>query len=343
MKLLLNITAHTGLQYHRQIVPHQHLCELHPEVDVETTTPDTSVERLKQFDAIHFLRNIGVKSNSQRIVEICKEAGLKIIYDLDDSWELPSTHPMKEMFEKNKIAKQINADFQLADVITTTTTTLANKIAQRTDTPIHILPNCLDATWLAAPTESDVVRFGWIGGIYHRTDTELLRVGIGKVYEQLSGFQFACSFGSAPEYIEHEKMFSNRKGEHAHYKRLNTLDVFNYSKLYNEIDVALVPLRPSTFSSCKSELKIVEAGMMGKAVIASRVPPYDCFPDSCVMFVNPGDVNNGWFDCMEAMIDKDTREQYASNLTRFVKSNYDLSKYTKRRFDIYNKLINEWK
>ncbi|MEJ0081553.1 MAG: hypothetical protein WDM78_11560 [Puia sp.] len=43
---------------------------------------------------------------------------------------------------------------------------------------------------------------------------------------------------------------------------------------YNEIDVALAPLVDNEFNSCKSELKLIEAGVKKIPVIATNLPPF---------------------------------------------------------------------
>ena len=54
------------------------------------------------------------------------------------------------------------------------------------------------------------------------------------------------------------------------YRRLWGMDTVNYGKSYNFIDVSLVPLQQNLFTACKSELKLIEAGFMKKAVIVSN-------------------------------------------------------------------------
>jgi glycosyltransferase involved in cell wall biosynthesis len=58
------------------------------------------------------------------------------------------------------------------------------------------------------------------------------------------------------------------------YVRQWTRDVDHYCTHYNTVDVLLVPLRESIFNSCKSQLKLLEAGFMDTAVVCSNFGPY---------------------------------------------------------------------
>ena len=58
------------------------------------------------------------------------------------------------------------------------------------------------------------------------------------------------------------------------YRRCWTKDINSYYTHYDNIDVLLVPLKENRFNSCKSDLKVAEAGFAHKAIIASNVPPY---------------------------------------------------------------------
>jgi hypothetical protein len=58
-------------------------------------------------------------------------------------------------------------------------------------------------------------------------------------------------------------------------------------------DVALAPLLPSEFNRCKSNLKMVEAGFAGCALIVSDVAPYSqhLTDKNCIAVKHNGDWN----------------------------------------------------
>lgn len=58
------------------------------------------------------------------------------------------------------------------------------------------------------------------------------------------------------------------------YRRIWTKSVAHYAEHYDYIDVLMIPLVDNEFNKYKSELKMVEASVKGKAVIVSDVEPY---------------------------------------------------------------------
>lgn len=144
-------------------------------------------------------------------------------------------------------------------------------------------------------------------------------------------FEYLNQFTRSMEHITFDKP----------YRRLWGLDVWSYGQLYNEIDVALVPLVNNTFNNCKSQLKIIEAGFMNKACIVSNVHPYtiDCNNYNSLLVAN-GDKSVGWYQSMKRMIDEpNLRQDLADALTAHVVKHYHIDVPTEIRKQIYINLI----
>jgi hypothetical protein len=125
------------------------------------------------------------------------------------------------------------------------------------------------------------------------------------------------------------------------YRRLWGKDVFNYGRLYNDIDVSLIPLCDNKFNNGKSQLKIIEAGMMGKAAIVSGVMPYriDCNEHNSIL-IEPKNNLLGWFEAMKRLtLDADLRGELANNLHNLVSKKYDIKTVNEKRKHIYQHLI----
>lgn len=399
MNILLIVNGNSGLQYHRQSVPHEVLKAKYSS-DVTwsfTMEPEKlDAETLQPFDIVHVLRE-AVKSQpqqirkdrkgnyvvspadgeallrqDQKVIDTIKEAGKKLVFDIDDNWQLPTYHGLWDSNRAFAVEKRTNNILKQADAVTTTTQHFADYISTVTGSPVHVLPNAIDKKdpqWNKVNITSPLVRFGWIGGTHHREDIKLLQTGISQAYRELDGFQFCLSFNYNDEYLHHEKIFSNnynvtddyrkylidqlnqiRAGKagtfvgehftyHQPYRRLWSKPANEYGTLYNEIDVSLVPLRSNNFNKYKSELKLVEAGAMGKAAIVTRVKPYDHFPEECIHFVNENDMNEGWIDAIDQMMNKDYRDQKAKNLEEYCNEHYDVEKIAEKRYKLYCSLL----
>lgn len=141
--------------------------------------------------------------------------------------------------------------------------------------------------------------------------------------------------------------------ETEHYKRCWTKPVQNYKYMehYNELDVLLVPLQSNDFNSNKSELKFVEAGMMGVAVVASNFGPYTIGSNSffekggkineegnCVLIDN-NRAHKEWAKTIEKLVkNPEYIGKLKENMHKHVLENYDIRKITANRAEWYKQI-----
>jgi glycosyltransferase involved in cell wall biosynthesis len=132
----------------------------------------------------------------------------------------------------------------------------------------------------------------------------------------------------------------NEKTGDKPYRRLWGLDTFNYAKLYDLIDVSLVPLHETMFSACKSELKLIEAGFKKKACIVSNVKPYKGIAtDENSILVNPNRNDIDWFVAMRKMIkEPNLIADKAEALYQTVKDKYDIRNVNVERVQLFKRL-----
>lgn len=126
------------------------------------------------------------------------------------------------------------------------------------------------------------------------------------------------------------------------YVRRWTLPLTQYGKHYNYCDVCLAPLADHTFNEVKSELKIIEAGMKKKVLIAQDYGIYKELlknNDTGILISKPMN-EKGWYTHIKRVIeDKDFREKLATNLHNFVKERYSLEHLTEDRIEIYHEML----
>jgi len=127
------------------------------------------------------------------------------------------------------------------------------------------------------------------------------------------------------------------------YRRIWSKDVNNYAKMYDEIDVLLIPLVDDEFNRCKSPLKIIEAAFKKKAVICNDVLPYAEFTDDMVYKVEPRNDAVGFFNGMREAINEPARRiERTEALYEYVKKKYNLIHITKTRKELYDTLIDKF-
>lgn len=241
---------------------------------------------------------------------------------------------------------------RMADIVTCTTPTLQAELAKIGIKSI-IVKNTIhpdSPMFTDYKTKSNRTRFAWIGGSFHRRDVALMYDGLRRLHgdaAEKGKYQIQMSFNVNQDYIEQEKMVTNnysicspeyrdflkayvREGGHIGndetYKRLWNMGVMEYGAIYQGADVALIPLQEGKFNSCKSELKLIEAGMTGCAAIVSDVLPYKPYLKHGVNCLTT-EGTNGWYTAMKILINNpDRRQELAYNLKKTIAENFDVYK-----------------
>jgi hypothetical protein len=105
------------------------------------------------------------------------------------------------------------------------------------------------------------------------------------------------------------------------------------------IDVSLVPLISNKFNSLKSELKLFEASVFERAVIASNVPPYKPFLKNKVNCLI-SEFRTDWFKNIKYLIkNPDAVKEYGKQLNHDMQKHFNYEKITKYRAEIYKWII----
>jgi len=359
----------TGLNYHRQLIPHAHLERNYVDdfaIDISFDINTVSHEKLQSYQIVTFLRLVSESFDSEKIIQRCKDAGCITIIDIDDYWELHKLHELNEAYKEYKIGEQTVAGLINVDYITTTTEMFADKIKEFNKNVI-VIPNSIDPfekQFERIDYVSERMRFGWIGGIFHTPDIRLMYEGFKEVFKtDNSKFQLCLGgFGDNEQYKFIEKIYTNNyknikdknyltylkqyrkeyneQAESQPYKRLWGTDVFNYAKLYNEIDISLVPLVSNNFNKYKSQIKIIEAGYFKKSVIVSNVAPYtiDCNKLNSIL-ISPSKNNEGWGTAMKSLIlNPNKADDLKENLHELVKSKYMMDTVNVTRSQLYKRI-----
>jgi len=189
IKILMVPSDNQGVGHFRNIWPAQALSKhFNEEFDVEINLQPNveNIEYMKQFDIIHFHRHLGPYKLMDTLFPKLKAEGIKLVMDIDDFWEPPTTHPLYEAVKTEKISDKIIETFRQSDYVTTTTEVFASYIRKYNDNVV-VIPNALDMTegmWRSTvkPNETDRCRISWIGGSSHMHDLKLLEQSMTMLY-----------------------------------------------------------------------------------------------------------------------------------------------------------------
>ena len=184
-----------------------HADEIH--VDI-TFNAENNDEFFKDYDIVvfhTFIHQTTQDDNINRILKLQKE-GKKVIMDIDDMWFVDAQHPMYHAIKNSKIGEMKVELLKMVDYVTTTTSVFAKTIKERLNIKnILIFPNAVneeEPQFQSKPTQSELVRFGWLGGSSHLQDIELMTNGISSIENSYKGkVQFVlCGFDLRGEVTE---------------------------------------------------------------------------------------------------------------------------------------------
>jgi hypothetical protein len=236
---------------------------------------------------------------------------------------------------------QLNEVVKIVDAVTVSTPMLSAYYVKQFGVLPTIVPNTIAPEITRFTTKkqpSRFTRFGFIAGTFRERDAALMHKGIQRSFkdQELKGkWQLIQTFNAHGSYAEQERNFTNNytnvsewyrdylkkfieQGNHVAnqqwYKRVWAMDAINYGKMYEEVDVALIPMQHGVFNSCKSELKLIEAGFTGCAAIVSDVMPYAPYLEHNVNCIATNE-DQGWYrGIRELTLNKELRHKLAWNL-----------------------------
>jgi glycosyltransferase involved in cell wall biosynthesis len=196
-----------------------------------------------------------------------QQTSIKIVFSLDDRvTELPPMSDRRKQVFRD-MRSRLRRTLALCDRVIVTTQPLA-EMCQRYCDDVMIIPNRLEQRWLSLQsmprTEDTRPRVGWAGAWQHSGDLALMT----KVVKSLADRVDWVFMGMCPQDIRpYVKEFHPFVSFEKYPETLASLD----------LDLALAPLEQHPFNEAKSNLRLLEYGVLGWPVIASNVYPYQQF------------------------------------------------------------------
>jgi len=331
-----------GCVLYRQHAPHMNLAKNFEDVHVTFTSGLENFEaffpgdKISNYDIVQYHKGW----HSPNGVDIAKRAGCTTVVDFDDYWDVPYGHYLYSHYREQQVPKMYESQLKAFDHVTVTTPYLAEAV-RPFNKNVHVLPNAIDPAdpqFRIKPVKSDILRFGWIGGVCHLPDIELMRglnnrlsnselKGRYKLnlfgYHQNSIFDNYCDvLTEKGKWMDGLQLFPNQTAE-------------AYTLYYNFLNAALIPLVDNRFNNLKSELKLIEAGFFKKAVIVSDVLPYSPLlkdGENCLKVRKSKD----WFRHMKFLVNNPTEvTRLGNNLYETIKDKYNQNNVSQDRYNLY--------
>jgi hypothetical protein len=329
-----------GCSFHRIQLPF-----MLTDLDLMGAPFKTKEELFAQCKILTFSRDSG-SLPVNKLLDLRKQYGFKIVVDVDDWLDLTPTHTLYAHWMKNKIWDKYKSFLPLMDAITVTTPRLAEKM-KTINKNVFVIPNGMPFRETRHPAlnqflfngyhEGDQTRFIWAGGATHYRDLKTQLSGVFRAYPTLN-FTMAGYNDTTPDskliWDRMERLCSFNY-HNPKYQVVHTKPLESYATAFDYQDVALAPLDiADTWVYYKSSLKAYEAGVKRMACIASACPPYtDDLPDDVVTFCKS---SSDWIEAIRKHKDLAYAREQGMKLYKWVKRHRNLDVINGYRFQVYD-------
>jgi len=241
----------------------------------------------------------------------------KVVYDVDDAMEYSRDLRVIRMLDTYRFL------LKNADLITTTTETLAEHLRTLTDKSVAVLPNCLDPREFPERKKHERLRIGFAGSPSHSEDIKIVLDVIAELKKKYD-FDFV-TLGLNPN--------PKKKG----YEWKQPVAAEKYPETLSKLgfDIGIVPLVENKFNRNKSCIKFYEYALSGAVTIASDVLPFSKEP-----MLKVKNEFHDWYYKLEGLItNQKMRESVSKEQREWVLANRDITKTAKLWEKEYRKKI----
>jgi glycosyltransferase involved in cell wall biosynthesis len=271
LDVLYVIEQDSSCAWYRCRVPGMALANAGHNVGITTTPADSKA-------LTHAMVAVWQRPSSRQALtqmQLAHASGVKTVVDIDDDmWDISRSNPAWPSWnERGRMRlNSLSACIKLADFVTVTTVSLADKVRPFSKNVI-ILPNMIpDGVWslkLHTETPGKVV-IGWAGSNSHADDLSVLSGCIETVLDKYPEAEFHCAGMLCP-------------GKHERIINVDPVPIQDYESLLSTFDIGLAPVNDTAFNRSKSDLKLLEYAACGIPVIASKGPTYSTTASDAVM------------------------------------------------------------
>lgn len=362
----------SGVDYHRLYIPFKNMEGVIFEHHIEGITKKYLQDN--NITQVWFNRNISPEFlDPNRLFKIIKSAGCKIVCDIDDYWNMPYGHVLRDVSIRMNLRNSNISQIKHSDYVVCTHSVLADMVIKELGVSKHklvIAPNAIDPN---EPQYNQEFKYNlknifWQGSVTHHYDLKLISEAVNTLNEKLfiggyvkesykvltdvSKMDFSPEghiFDDKPfvyllPYLERYKYLEERHLEkYYHWEEMgkmfnrkqwiNEAPVTEYMNFYQDKGICLIPLEKSKFTSCKSNLKMLEAGWAKKPVVVSGVYPYTSLanPSNCRMAGNTSE----WIRSIKYLKENpNAADDLRFKLHEDIKQNYLIDKANQSRLNI---------
>ena len=351
MKVAIIVKPNNGCSFYRLVLPADYM-PWDENDSIKIFYPDHYMS-LQESDMLGHIKDIetfapdllffnGIIPKDLVWLKKMKDQGTKIVFDCDDYWELPSSHPVFKQWYTGAFNIMMQGYLSIADIVFVPNEYLRNKV-------LFFNRNCLiipNAVPYGQPGyhSSGVKEIGrtttflYSGGSTHYNDLLLLKNKFDKIgndtYLRTNSQYVLAGYDPIPDkHCEWDKMLS-LISRTKNFKVINTLPVEKHMAIYDTSDVVLIPLVDSEFNRSKSFLKVIEASTRELPCIVSDVLPYSELKGT------KGLMWENWLENIKYCIKNPIFVQDSGKeLAEQMKTNFNINIWGPTRYQVFKSLL----
>lgn len=251
----------------------------------------------------------------------------------DDAFNVDSSNPGFSTVNPGADAEYwFRKQLEEADGVIVSTAPL-KKLYLTLNKNIHVVKNCIDFDVWPQKARRNInkkIRIGWQGALHHFNDLEFLSKILPRLNKEYKNKLEFIFFGSEFEYL---------KIENSRFMPMVPIDKYPLAMSRLNLDITLAPLNDTLFNRGKSNLRVIEAGALKKAVVASannKLPYANTIKDGVDGILCNKDKE--WVDAIRLLIeDEEMRLMLGNSLHQKVERFYNV----KHEAKVYEKILLE--
>jgi len=320
-------------------------------LNADIDKPKTVVNEMMSADIIIFHRP--ETKESHELARIAKKDGKKIVMDNDDTFIIEDGHPLADLNTTGEKVllkdrqDRINEFLKMADLVTTTTETLAEEY-RKYNKNVIVIPNCVDPMDWDEPlrNEGDKIRIGLVGSAAFEYDYLHLKPVIKELSEMDDVELILFGLGDKKHREENKLVSKVFREEYTFWDTIKKehfpwCDLSKYMSSLNEmrLDIMLIPRKDNYFNKCKSNLKFLEASMCEIPVIAQSFEfgPYEEITEDMGVLIKD---NKDWLPQIKRLKgDRNLRRKMGKNAREYVLNNYSIDNNANKWVKAYKTIL----
>lgn len=325
-----------GCGYWRMKLPAEFLKDEENNLSIHISDVEVQFDRLVKYDVIVVQRIFDFEQ--YYILEMLKEAGKKIIYDIDDDvFSVQNHNPCASIYNRFDSQLCIRRCLALADLVIVTSERLANALGVPNKSFVY--PNSLDWDMLFAIKDKNKERKNkrifWSGSNTHEQDFTECIGALVSIFEERNDVELMV-MGSCPKVIQ--SSLSNYMDRIFYTPGMHTEGYFQFLRTMVDADIGIIPLENTIFNHSKSICKGLEYTVARLPIVASGCPPYtDVYENnkSAMLCKNEKE----WYEAINILLEnEEMREEMIRNARKTAVENFHLRKNAQMLGDVISRL-----